>query len=293
MEGEMTDHGVPSLPAVMYEEVVRGALAEDLGRGGDLTTDAVVPAASLSRGRVISRAAGVVAGLAPGASVFQLLDPDLEVTFEVSDGDHVVAGSVLMTVSGRTRPILTGERTALNLVGRLSGVATLTRAFVDAVAGSGARVSCTRKTTPGLRTLEKYAVRCGGGTNHRFGLDDAVLVKDNHVAVAGSVRAAVERARAAVGHTVIVEVEVDTLEQLGEALEVGADAVLLDNMNIDELRRAVEMVGGRLVTEASGGITLDTAAAAAATGVDLLSIGALTHSAPSLDLTLELDPTAG
>jgi len=289
----MTDHGVPSLPAVMYEEVVRGALAEDLGRGGDLTTDAVVPAASLSRGRVISRAAGVVAGLAPGASVFQLLDPDLEVTFEVSDGDHVVAGSVLMTVSGRTRPILTGERTALNLVGRLSGVATLTRAFVDAVAGSGARVSCTRKTTPGLRTLEKYAVRCGGGTNHRFGLDDAVLVKDNHVAVAGSVRAAVERARAAVGHTVIVEVEVDTLEQLGEALEVGADAVLLDNMNIDELRRAVEMVGGRLVTEASGGITLDTAAAAAATGVDLLSIGALTHSAPSLDLTLELDPTAG
>jgi nicotinate-nucleotide pyrophosphorylase (carboxylating) len=293
MEGEMTDHGVPSLPAVMYEEVVRGALAEDLGRGGDLTTDAVVPAASLSRGRVISRAAGVVAGLAPGASVFQLLDPDLEVTFEVSDGDHVVAGSVLMTVSGRTRPILTGERTALNLVGRLSGVATLTRAFVDAVAGSGARVSCTRKTTPGLRTLEKYAVRCGGGTNHRFGLDGAVLVKDNHVAVAGSVRAAVERARAAVGHTVIVEVEVDTLEQLGEALEVGADAVLLDNMNIDELRRAVEMVGGRLVTEASGGITLDTAAAAAATGVDLLSIGALTHSAPSLDLTLELDPTAG
>jgi len=289
----MTDHGVPSLPAVMYEEVVRGALAEDLGRGGDLTTDAVVPAASLSRGRVISRAAGVVAGLAPGASVFRLLDPDLEVTFEVSDGDHVVAGSVLMTVSGRTRPILTGERTALNLVGRLSGVATLTRAFVDAIAGSGARVSCTRKTTPGLRTLEKYAVRCGGGTNHRFGLDDAVLVKDNHVAVAGNVRAAVERARAAVGHTVMVEVEVDTLEQLGEALEVGADAVLLDNMNVDELRRAVEMVGGRLVTEASGGITLDTAAAAAATGVDLLSIGALTHSAPSLDLTLELDPAAG
>ncbi len=289
----MTDHGVPSLPAVMYEEVVRGALAEDLGRGGDLTTDAVVPAASLSRGRVISRAAGVVAGLAPGASVFQILDPDLEVMFEVSDGDLVVAGSVLMTVSGRTRPILTGERTALNLVGRLSGVATLTRAFVDAVASSGARVSCTRKTTPGLRTLEKYAVRCGGGTNHRFGLDDAVLIKDNHVAVAGNVRAAVERARAAVGHTVIVEVEVDTLEQLGEALEVGADAVLLDNMNIDELRRAVEMVGGRLVTEASGGITLDTAAAAAATGVDLISIGALTHSAPSLDLTLELDPTAG
>jgi nicotinate-nucleotide pyrophosphorylase (carboxylating) len=196
-------------------------------------------------------------------------------------------GTVL-EVEGRARVILSAERTALNLLGRLCGVATLTRAFVRATAGTRAQVVCTRKTTPGLRALEKYAVRCGGGANHRFGLDDAVLIKDNHVALAGGVRPAVERVRAAVGHMVKVELEVDTLDQLDEALDLGVDAVLLDNMSLEELRRAVAMVAGRVVTEASGGITLDTAAAVAGTGVDLLSVGALTHSAPFLDVSLEV-----
>ena len=288
----MDDFGA-SLPVLMYEPLIRRALAEDLGRGGDLTTDAVVPADARARARVVSRANGVVAGLAPASTVFRLLDDSVEVVPEVADGDRVGDGSVLLTLAGPARPILTGERTALNLLGRLSGIATLTRAFVDAVAGSGARVACTRKTTPGLRMLEKYAVRCGGGVNHRFGLDDAVLIKDNHLAAAGGVGVALERVRAAVGHTVKVEVEVDTLEQLREALEAGPDAVLLDNMPPETLRRAVAMVAGRAVTEASGGITLATAAAIAATGVDLLSVGALTHSAPSLDVSLELEEVVG
>lgn len=285
----MTERRAMELPAVMYEGVVRRALTEDLGRGGDITTAAVVPWERRARGRVVSRAGGVVAGLAPAALVFQLLDPGIEVTQRAEDGARATAGATLLALSGRVAPILTGERTALNLLGRLSGIATLTRAFVDAVSHTKARVACTRKTTPGLRALEKYAVRCGGGTNHRFGLDDAVLIKDNHLAAAGGVRAALERARAAVGHTVKIEVEVDTLDQLREALEAGADAVLLDNMGPGDLRRAVEMVAGRMTTEASGGITLDTAAEIAATGVDLLSVGALTHSAPCLDVSLELE----
>jgi len=201
----------------------------------------------------------------------------------------VARDTTLLSLDGSTRSILTGERTALNLLGRLSGVATLTRAFVDAVQGTGTRVVCTRKTTPGLRLLEKYAVRCGGGWNHRFGLDDAVLIKDNHLVAAGGVRAALDRIRQMVGHTVKVEIEVDTLEQLEEALWIGVDAVLLDNMDLELLRRAVAMVGGRAVTEASGGITLDNAADVAATGVDLISVGALTHSSPFLDVTLELE----
>lgn len=289
----MTEIRLPELPSVLYEDVVRRALAEDLGRAGDLTTDAVVSTGRRAHARLISRADGVVAGLGPAAAVFRMLDGAVEAASESADGERVCDGSVLLSLAGPARAILTGERTALNLLGRLSGVATLTRAFVDAVAGTGARIVCTRKTTPGLRALEKYAVRCGGGTNHRFGLDDAVLIKDNHVAAAGGVRPALERARAAVGHTVKVEVEVDTLEQLREVLELGADAVLLDNMSLDELRAAVALVAGRVVTEASGGITLATAAAVAATGVDLLSVGALTHSAPALDVSLELDEASG
>ena len=279
---------VPLYP-LLYEEIVRSALREDLGRAGDLTTDAIVPAKRRARGRVLARADGRAAGVEVAAFAFRCLDPAARVRVLVADGRDVRAGGTVLEVEGRARAVLSAERTALNLLGRLSGVATLTRAYVWAVAGTGARVVCTRKTTPGLRALEKHAVRCGGGANHRFGLDDAILIKDNHVAVAGGVRPAVEAARSAVGHMVKVEVEVDTLEQLEEALAVGADAVLLDNMGVDALRRAVAMVGGRAVTEASGGITLETAAAVAATGVDLLSVGALTHSAPALDVSLDVE----
>jgi nicotinate-nucleotide pyrophosphorylase (carboxylating) len=278
---------VPLYP-LMYEELVRAALREDLGRAGDLTTDAVVPVSRRAKGRVVARRAGRVAGVEVVASAFRCLDPAARVRVMVGDGRDVAAGGTVLEVEGKARAVLGAERTALNLFGRLCGVATLTRAFARAIAGTKAKVVCTRKTTPGLRALEKYAVRCGGGANHRFGLDDAVLVKDNHVAVAGGVRPAVERVRAAVGHMVKVELEVDTLEQLEEALGLGVDAVLLDNMSLDDLRRAVAMVAGRAVTEASGGITLETAAAVAATGVDLLSVGALTHSAPVLDVSLEV-----
>ena len=285
----MTVNSPPSLHLVQYEALLRAALAEDLGRGGDLTTDALVPAEHRVRGRIVSRVDGVVAGIEPAATVFGLLDPKTVAEPRVADGARVARETTLLNLDGSTRCILTGERTALNLLGRLSGVATLTRAFVDAVQGTGTRVVCTRKTTPGLRLLEKYAVRCGGGWNHRFGLDDAVLIKDNHLVAAGGVRDALDRIRQMVGHTVKVEIEVDTLEQLEEALSIGVDAVLLDNMDLELLRRAVAMVGGRAVTEASGGITLDNAADVAATGVDLISVGALTHSAPFLDVTLELE----
>lgn len=279
---------VAPLYPLMFEELVREALREDLGRAGDLTTDAMVPPGRRALGRVVARREGRVAGVEVAASAFRCLDPAARVRVMVGDGRDVAAGGTVLEVEGRARAVLGAERTALNLLGRLCGVATLTRAFARAISGTGARVVCTRKTTPGLRTLEKYAVRCGGGANHRFGLDDAVLIKDNHVAVAGGVRPAVERVRAAVGHMVKVELEVDTLEQLEEALTLGVDAVLLDNMTLEVLRQAVAMVAGRAVTEASGGITLETAAAVASTGVDLLSVGALTHSAPVLDVSLEV-----
>jgi nicotinate-nucleotide pyrophosphorylase (carboxylating) len=222
-------------------------------------------------------------------AAFRLLDDRVLVETAVSDGDRVPASATLAVVSGPARAILTGERVALNLLGRLSGIATSTRSVVDVVAGTGTAVSCTRKTTPGMRALEKYAVRCGGGANHRFGLDDAVLIKDNHLAVAGGVTAAVERARAAVGHLVKIEVEVDTLEQLDEALAAGVDAVLLDNMTLDDLRRAVDQATGRVLLEASGGITPEAAPRIAGTGIDVISLGWLTHSAPSLDVALEID----
>ena len=277
-----------TLHPLMYEDTVRRALLEDLGRGGDLTTDSVVDAGREVEACVVARQAGRVAGAAVAAAVFTRLDAGVTIDVEAGDGIDVEAGAAVIRISGSARAILTGERTALNFFGRMCGVATLTRSFVAAVGGTRARIVGTRKTTPGLRVLEKYAVRCGGGVNHRFGLDDAVLVKDNHVAIAGGVRPALERVRGTVGHVVKVEVEVDTLEQLEEVLEAGADAVLLDNMDVATLGRAVDMVAGRLVTEASGGIDLDTVADVAATGVDLISVGALTHSAPCLDLSLEM-----
>ncbi len=271
----------------IYEPVIRAALAEDLGRAGDLTSDAVVPASATATGTIVARHPGRIAGLGIAAATFSMVDDRVKATRETADGRDAVAGEVLATLAGPARAILTAERTALNLLGRLSGIATATRDLVAAVAGTGARISDTRKTTPGLRALEKYAVRCGGGRNHRFGLDDAVLIKDNHLVVAGSVTEAVRRARAAVGHLVKVEVEVDTLEQLAEALEAGVDAVLLDNMEPSELREAVAMARGRAVLEASGGITLANAADVSATGVDVISAGWLTHSAPALDVGLD------
>ncbi|MFG1224711.1 carboxylating nicotinate-nucleotide diphosphorylase [Xanthobacter wiegelii] len=275
------------LPELMVEPIVRAALLEDLGRAGDITTDAVVPAGHVSRLVLAARQDGVVAGLDCARLAFRLLNPDVRFTPVVADGSRVTPGTVLAEVEGPSRALLTGERTGLNLACRLSGIATATASLADAVAGHKAQIVCTRKTTPGLRALEKYAVRAGGGANHRFGLDDAVLVKDNHVAIAGSVAEAVRRVRARAGHMVKVEVEVDTLAQLEELLTLGADAVLLDNMTPATLTEAVRMVGGRMLTEASGRVNRETAPAIAASGVDLISVGWLTHSAPILDIGLD------
>ncbi|GAB3112196.1 carboxylating nicotinate-nucleotide diphosphorylase [Janibacter alkaliphilus] len=278
------------LPDVITGPVIRAALAEDLGRAGDLTTDAVVPADQRATVAVTAREPGVVAGSDLLAPTFAALDPAARVDLARADGGRIGAGEVIATVSGPARALLTGERVALNLLGHLSGVATATAALVEAVAGTGTSVCCTRKTTPGLRALEKHAVRAGGGVNHRFGLDDAVLVKDNHLAVAGSVTEAVRRVRARVGHLVSVEVEVDTLDQLAELLADPVDAVLLDNMDPGTLAEAVRMVDRRMVTEASGRVTAETAGALAASGVDLISVGWITHSAPVLDVGLDSVP---
>jgi nicotinate-nucleotide pyrophosphorylase (carboxylating) len=279
---------LPELPPLLIEPVVRMALLEDLGRAGDITSAAIVPASLRASARVVSRANGVLAGLEAAALAFRLLDPATTVVRLVDDGARIVPGEAVARVEGSARALLGAERVALNLVCRLSGIATATRRLVDAVAGTRARVVCTRKTTPGLRALEKYAIRAGGGVNHRFGLDDAMLIKDNHVAIAGGIRPALERARAHAGHLVKIELEVDTLDQLEQALAVGVDAVLLDNMDAPMLARAVALVDGRAVTEASGRITEETAPAVAASGVDLISVGWLTHSAPALDLGLDI-----
>jgi nicotinate-nucleotide pyrophosphorylase (carboxylating) len=279
---------LPELHQLLFEDLIRRALLEDLGRAGDVTSDAVVEHDRRARARIIAREPCRVSGGPVAAMAFRLLDSKATIEHRVSDCDDAQADAVLLEVRGRARSLLSAERTAINLLARLCGIATLTRTFVEEVRGTKARVICTRKTTPGLRALEKYAVRCGGGSNHRFGLDDSVIIKDNHIALAGGVRPAVERVRAAIGHTVKVELEVDTLEQLAEGLEIGVDVVMLDNMTPDELRRAVEMAAGRTVVEASGGITLSNAAAVAATGVDLMAIGALTHSARSVDLSMEV-----
>ncbi|MGJ4859075.1 carboxylating nicotinate-nucleotide diphosphorylase [Labrys sp. La1] len=275
------------LSHLLFEPVVRAALVEDLGRAGDLTTDAIVPVGLKATTVLAARQDGVVAGLDIAAAAFRLLDPSAAIAVERGDGASVSPGSIIATVTGSARALLTGERTALNILCRLSGIASATASVVEAIRGHKATIVCTRKTTPGLRALEKYAVRAGGGGNHRFGLDDAILIKDNHVAIAGGIRPALERAKAAAGHMVKIELEVDTLAQLEEALAVGVDAVLLDNMGPDELREAVAMVGGRALTEASGRVTAATAPAIAASGVDLISIGWLTHSAPILDIGLD------
>jgi nicotinate-nucleotide pyrophosphorylase (carboxylating) len=276
-------------PAPAWEPLVELALAEDLGRAGDLTSQAVVAEHAHATGRIVARHAGVVAGLPVVGRVLRKVDRTVEFRPAVEDGDRVAADAVLATVAGPARALLAGERSALNFLGHLSGIATATRAQVDAVAGTAARIVDTRKTTPGLRALEKYAVRCGGGRNHRFGLDDAVLVKDNHVAVAGGVGNAVRRARERVGHLVKVEVEITRSDQLEEAIAAGADVVMLDNFPIGELYRAVEQARGRVLLEASGGITPRTVRAVAESGVDLISIGWLTHSAPALDVALDFD----
>jgi nicotinate-nucleotide pyrophosphorylase (carboxylating) len=273
---------------ILIEPVVRAALLEDLGRAGDITTEAVVPPEATVEAVIAARQRGIVAGLDASLLTFELLDPTLRIERLCLDGAQISRGEVIARISGRAHGVLGAERTALNILSRMSGIATATRALADVIAGYKARIICTRKTTPGLRILEKEAVRLGGGANHRFGLDDAMLIKDNHIAMAGGVRAALERAKHHAGHLVKIEIEVDTLDQLAEVLEVGVDAVLLDNMSPETLRRAVAMVDGRAVTEASGRITLETAAAIAATGVDLISCGWITHSAPILDLGLDI-----
>jgi nicotinate-nucleotide pyrophosphorylase (carboxylating) len=277
---------------ILIEPIVRAALIEDLGRAGDITSDAVVSAQARIDAVVAARQPGVLAGLEAGLLAFELLDPTLRIERLQPDGARVERGQAVARIAGNARAVLAAERTALNLICRLSGVATATSSLVDAIAAHKAKIVCTRKTTPGLRILEKEAVRLGGGANHRFGLDDAMLIKDNHIAMAGGVGAALERARAHAGHLVKIEIEVDTLDQLAEALNHGAghrvDAVLLDNMDPPTLRRAVAMVAGRAVTEASGRVTRETAPEIAATGVDLISSGWITHSAPILDLGLDV-----
>lgn len=292
----MTDPTSPPahpLTRLTVDPLLRHALAEDLGLAGDITTQAVIPTSRTVEALVVARRAGVIAGLDLVRWTFDLLDPRVEVSSDVEDGARVVPGRPFARVKGPARAILTGERVALNLLGRLSGIATLTRAMVDAVASYPARIASTRKTTPGLRLLEQYAVRTGGGVNHRFGLYDGVMIKDNHLALAGGVRRAVAAARRPAGHMVKIEVEVETLAQLREAMAVGVDAVLLDNMDLPTLRRAVELVDHRAITEASGGVTLERLPAIAATGVDLISVGALTHSAPVLDIGLDITARPG
>ena len=273
---------------LVVEPLLRAALLEDLAHGNDLTTDAIVPADLTTTARVVARENGVVAGVDASMLAFELLGGGVTVNTLVGDGQSFERGATLVELRGAARALLTGERTMLNLFARLCGIATATRKLVDIIAGTHAHIADTRKTTPGLRVLEKYAVRCGGGSNHRFGLDDAVLIKDNHLALAGSVRAAVEAVRANVGHMVKIEVEVDTLEQLREALELQIDAVLLDNMPPATLREAVEIADHRVLTEASGGIRPETIRAVAESGVDLISVGWLTHGAPALDIGLDI-----
>ena len=277
----------PPLPDIILEPLVRLALSEDLGRAGDLTTDATIPMGTRMKVQITARESGVIAGLDAAYLTLRLVDPNINFTIEANDGDTVSKGDAVATLEGEARSILIAERTMLNFMGRLSGVATLTSKFAKAIAHTPAKIVCTRKTTPGHRAVEKRAVRCGGGTSHRYGLDDAILIKDNHIAACGSITAAVERALEYAGHLRMVEVEVDTLEQLELILPFRPHAVLLDNMSPETLRKAVAMTAGHIVTEASGGITLDTVAAVAETGVNFISSGALTHSAPNFDLGMD------
>ncbi len=279
---------LPPLPNVILDPIVRLALAEDLGRAGDLTTDAIIPPSVRMRAVIAARKPGIVAGLDAAAYALTLIDPAVELIVEKKDGAAIVPGDVIARLNGAARSILMAERTMLNFMGRLCGIATLTHSFVEKVSHTQARIVCTRKTAPGLRALEKRAVRCGGGTSHRYGLDDAILIKDNHIAACGSVSEALMRAKAYAGHLRMIEVEVDSLDQLREALKFSPHAILLDNMDTDTLRRAVAIVNGRVPLEASGNVNLSTVAAIAETGVDFISSGALTHSAPNLDLGLDV-----
>ena len=277
------------LSPLAIEAAVTRALDEDLGRAGDITSIATIPQDREGRAVVVARQAGVIAGLPLVVAAFRRLAPDITIVPHARDGESVDRGAKLMTISGNARAILAAERVALNFLGHLSGIATATAAFVSRIAHTKARIICTRKTTPGLRALEKYAVRCGGGYNHRFGLDDAILIKDNHIAVAGGIAPVLERAKGAAGHLVKIEIEVDSLEQLKEVLDTGlADVVLIDNFDLQAMRKAVAMAAGRVIIEASGGITLESAAAIAETGVDYLSSGALTHSVVNLDVGLDI-----
>ncbi|OOY22972.1 nicotinate-nucleotide diphosphorylase (carboxylating) [Thioclava sediminum] len=276
------------LPDLLIEPIVRAALVEDLSPMGDATTNAVIPAGKTYSARLKARENGVVSGMQVAAMAFRLVDPTLRVSILISDGNPCQAGETLLTVDGSAASILMGERVALNFAGRLSGIATKTAGFVAKTAGTKARITCTRKTTPGLRVLEKAAVTHGGGFNHRYGLSDAILIKDNHIAAAGGVRAVLEAAKAARSHMMRIELEVDTLRQMEEALKIGgADVILLDNMDSAELRAAVALNAGRVVLEASGNMTLERIAEVAATGVDYISSGALTHSVRTLDLGLD------
>jgi nicotinate-nucleotide pyrophosphorylase (carboxylating) len=275
------------LPPFLVERAVAAALEEDLGQAGDITTDPIIPAHATAEVQIVARKEGVIAGLDLAAASFKALDPNAQFAADVADGARLAAGARLARIQGKARALLSAERVALNFLGHLSGIATLTAAYVAAIEGTKARIACTRKTTPGLRAFEKYAVRAGGGFNHRFGLYDAVLIKDNHIAAAGGLAQALAKLRARTGHLVKVEVEVDTLDQLDEALHFPIDAVLLDNMDAATLKKAVALVNGRVLTEASGGVSLETVRKIAETGVDLISVGALTHSAGRLDLALE------
>ena len=282
------ERDISSLPEILVEGTVRHALEEDLGQAGDLTTRSVVAPTAVTKAEIVARDTGVLAGAQVATLAFMLVDSELTVRFFASDGSTVGPGDVVAVVEGAALSILTAERTALNFLGHLSGVATATRGLVQAVEGTRARICCTRKTTPGLRALEKYAVRVGGGVNHRLGLDGAILIKDNHIAVAGGVAEALAAAQASAGPLTPIEIEVDTLAQLDAALAGGAAVILLDNMAPSVLREAVEKVDGRARLEASGHVTVDTVRDIAETGVDYISSGWITHSAPALDFGLDL-----
>ena len=278
----------PPLPDLILDPIVRLALTEDLGRAGDLTTDATIAPGTQMRAEIRARKAGILAGMDAAAYALKLVDPAVELDVHINDGGKLAPGAAIAALSGPARSILTAERTMLNFLGRLSGIATLTGEFVEKVSGTDATIVCTRKTTPGHRAVEKRAVRCGGGTSHRYGLDDAILIKDNHIAACGSISEALKRAHAYAGHLRMIEIEVDTLDQLEEALPHKPHAVLLDNMDTGTLKKAVAMINGTCKAEASGGVNLETVAGIAATGVDYISVGALTHSASNLDVGLDV-----
>lgn len=283
----MTVKQEPVLDEVLLKPLVEAALTEDLGRRGDVTSQATIPATMQAQLQIKSRQAGVICGMDLARLSFALVDAQIEFAAQVVDGETVAAGTVLAIVSGNARHLLTAERTALNFMTHLSGIATATRQIVDSVAEYPAQITCTRKTIPGLRTVQKYAVRCGGGRNHRLGLDDAILIKDNHIAIAGDIKTAIQQAQDFAGHLIPIEVEVDTLEQLEQALKAGVSLVLLDNMSPEILSKAVAMCKGRAKTEASGGITPETVQAVAETGVDFIAMGYLTHSTTALDIGLD------